>query len=295
MQLNGFVGVNISDTSEDCLYLNIWSPFCDGSKKCRSRPVIVYIHGGGFIHGGVNWPIFDGAELASKAEVVVVSLNYRLGALGFLYVPSNGGRPERANMGLYDQHLALRWVKSNIKAFGGDHNKITIMGQDAGSASVGYHILTPRSTGLFKRAVMQSGSPFSFVLRNTKDQGETLFRSLASYTDCMSVHSNSTLRYDDVLQCMKRQPFENIIAASEKFNGKGANSFFPIMGEEFIPMNPKDSLLLKRFSNVDLLVTTTKSEGAFFLQHFLSPFTNVADPDKINPGEIVFYLRVFLR
>ncbi|XP_022701453.1 uncharacterized protein LOC111267456 isoform X2 [Varroa jacobsoni] len=294
MQLNGFVGVNMSETSEDCLYLNIWSPFCDGSKKCRSRPVVVYIHGGGFVYGGVNWPIFDGAELAGKGDIVVVTVNYRLGALGFLYIPSNGGRPERANMGLYDQHLALRWVKSNIKAFGGDHSKITVMGQDAGAASVGYHILTPRSTGLFKRAVMQSGSPFSFVLRNTKDQGETLFRSLASYTDCLLMHGNSSLRYDDVLTCMKKLPFESIITASEKFNGKGANSFFPILGEEFIPMNPKDSLLLKRFSNVDLLVSTAKLEGAFFLQHFLSPFTNIADADSIKPEEIIFYLRVFL-
>jgi para-nitrobenzyl esterase len=143
--------------SEDCLYLNIWTP---ATKQQGSLPVLVWIHGGGLASGGTTVPIYEGAHLATKG-MVVVSINYRLGVFGFLSHPEL--RKENAvnasgNYGLLDQIAALRWVQENIGAFGGDPSRVTIAGQSAGAASVHYLIASPLAKNLFQRAIAQSGS-----------------------------------------------------------------------------------------------------------------------------------------
>ncbi|NWI68804.1 ACES Acetylcholinesterase, partial [Todus mexicanus] len=142
------------EMSEDCLYLNVWTPALG---RGGGVPVLVWIYGGGFYSGAASLDVYDGRYLAAAEGVVVVSMNYRVGALGFLALP---GHPEApGNVGLLDQRLALRWVQSNIAAFGGDPAAVTIFGESAGAASVGLHLLAPASRGLFRRAVLQSGSP----------------------------------------------------------------------------------------------------------------------------------------
>lgn len=136
---------------EDCLNLNVFTPAVDGAR----RPVMVWIHGGGFTHGAGYEPLYDGGRLAVRGDVVVVSLNYRLGALGFLSIPEAG---IGANQGLLDQVASLRWVRDNIAAFGGDPDQVTIFGESAGSASVGCLVAMPAAKGLFKRAIYQSGA-----------------------------------------------------------------------------------------------------------------------------------------
>src|SRR5688572_23486177 len=131
-------------TSEDCLYLNVWTPSLDGH-----RPVMVWIHGGGYRQGSGDHFLSRGQVLAEKGDVVVVTINYRLGALGFL-----GG----TNAGLLDQQCALRWVREHIGDFGGDPTNITLFGESAGAGSVGMQLVMPSSAGLFERAVMQSGA-----------------------------------------------------------------------------------------------------------------------------------------
>lgn len=135
---------------EDCLNLNVFTPATDGAQ----RPVMVWIHGGGFTHGAGYEPLYDGGPLAERGDVVVVSLNYRLGALGFLSIPE-AGIP--GNAGLLDQVAALRWVADNIAAFGGDPGQVTIFGESAGSAAVACLVAMPGAKGLFKRAILQSG------------------------------------------------------------------------------------------------------------------------------------------
>jgi para-nitrobenzyl esterase len=135
-------------TSEDCLFLNVWTPARDGR-----RPVLVWIHGGGFRQGSGDHFLSRGPVLAERGDVVVVTLNYRLGALGFAGA---------SNLGLLDQQCALRWVREHIADFGGDPTNVTLFGESAGSASVGAHLMLPSSAGLFERAVMQSGAPFEF-------------------------------------------------------------------------------------------------------------------------------------
>lgn len=141
--------------SEDCLYLNIWTP-----EKAKNLPVIVWIHGGGFYGGTAAQPIYNGSNLA-KRGAIVVTLNYRLGIFGFFAHPElTAESPDRAsgNQGILDQIAALRWVKSNIAAFGGDPDRVTLVGESAGSESVAILVASPLAKGLFQRAIAQSGA-----------------------------------------------------------------------------------------------------------------------------------------
>lgn len=142
--------------SEDCLYLNVWTPGCDGAK----RPVMFWIHGGGFSHGWGAQPHYDGGPLAERGDVVVVSPNYRLGALGYLYLAEHGGDRWGAatNAGQLDQIAALRWVHDNIERFGGDPGNVTIFGQSAGGVAVCTLLGMPAARPLFAKAIAQSGT-----------------------------------------------------------------------------------------------------------------------------------------
>lgn len=139
-------------TNEDCLFLNVWTPKADSHAK---HPVLVWIHGGGFVSGSGSVAVYQGAQFAKK-DVVVVTINYRLGALGFLTAPALGEHP--GNYGVLDMIAALKWVKTNIAAFGGDPSKVTIAGQSAGSAAVHVLVASPQAKGLFVNTIAESGS-----------------------------------------------------------------------------------------------------------------------------------------
>ncbi|MCJ2179340.1 carboxylesterase/lipase family protein [Novosphingobium album (ex Hu et al. 2023)] len=139
---------------EDCLYLNVWTP--DGG-KAEPKPVMVWIHGGAFVAGGAD--TYEGWQLACEGDVVVVTINYRLGVFGFVNFGEALGLPAiPSNLGLRDQIAALEWVRDNIAAFGGDPEKVTIFGESAGSMSVSLLMLSPLARGLFHGAIMQSGA-----------------------------------------------------------------------------------------------------------------------------------------
>jgi para-nitrobenzyl esterase len=142
--------------SEDCLYLNVFTPALDAAK----RPVLFWIHGGGFSHGSGTQPHYDGGPLAERGDVVVVTINYRVGALGYLYLGAHGGDRwgAAANAGQLDQIAALEWVRDNIAAFGGDPGNVTIFGQSAGAAAVATLLAMPGARSLFAKAVAQSGT-----------------------------------------------------------------------------------------------------------------------------------------
>lgn len=143
----------VTDDSEDCLFLNIWTPKAAVDKRQR-LPVMVFFHGGYFVFGAGSLPVYDGSYLAASGNVVVVTLNYRLGALGFLAVPELG---LTGNYGVMDQRRALQWVADNIGAFGGDLRKVTIFGESAGAMSVGLHLFSvPANRDLFRAAIIES-------------------------------------------------------------------------------------------------------------------------------------------
>jgi len=135
--------------SEDCLYLNVWTPSLEGA-----RPVMVWIHGGAFTIGSGSEDYYDGASLASRGDVVIVTINYRLGALGFLNLPALG----ETNFGMRDQVAALKWVQDNIANFGGNPGNVTIFGESAGGMSVASLMASPEAAGLFQKAIPQSGA-----------------------------------------------------------------------------------------------------------------------------------------
>ncbi|WP_331766561.1 carboxylesterase/lipase family protein [Embleya sp. NBC_00896] len=140
----------------ECLNLNVWTPGTDAAR----RPVMVWLHGGAFLTGSGSDPVFDGVRLAERHDVVVVTINYRLGAFGFLYLGELlGADYERSgNVGLLDQRAALAWVRDNIAGFGGDPGNVTVFGQSAGAWSIAAHLSAPGSGSLFHKAILQSGS-----------------------------------------------------------------------------------------------------------------------------------------
>jgi para-nitrobenzyl esterase len=150
------IGGTPGTQSEDCLCLNIWTPGCDVAR----RPVMVWIHGGAFVTGAGSLGTYNGKYFALRGDVVVVTINYRLGALGFLNLRDvTDGKIEATGAeGLSDQIMALRWVKENIAAFGGDAGNVTIFGESAGAMSVGALLAAPSARGLFHKAILQSGA-----------------------------------------------------------------------------------------------------------------------------------------
>ena len=137
--------------SEDCLFLNVWAP---PANSRLLRPVLFWIHGGGFVMGSSSEPVYDGADYAMGGDLVYISANYRLGAFGYL---STDRDPRSANLGLLDQIAALTWVRDNIEAFAGDPDRVTVMGESAGGMSISCLLGAPGARGLFKQAIFQSG------------------------------------------------------------------------------------------------------------------------------------------
>ncbi len=151
-----FLGSELENTDEDCLFLNVWSPAADDKR----RPVMVWIHGGAFAAGSGSGPMYDGTSFAEKGDVVVVTFNYRLGVFGFLHVGEAGGDDfaGSGNCGIQDQVAALQWVQDNIAKFGGDPNQVTVFGESAGAMSIGVLLAFPSARGLFQQAILQSGA-----------------------------------------------------------------------------------------------------------------------------------------
>lgn len=167
--------------SEDCLYLNVWTPASAGAKKW---PVLVYFYGGGYQGGDGSEPRYDGASLASTG-IVTVTLNYRLGAFGFMALPALAQESPRhvtGNYGLLDQNAALRWVKANIARFGGDPAQITIAGESSGAISVSAHMASPLSRGLIARGIGESGALIAPIapqsLADAEQRGKTLMQQV---------------------------------------------------------------------------------------------------------------------
>ncbi|XP_076364986.1 acetylcholinesterase-like [Tachypleus tridentatus] len=240
--------------SEDCLYLNIWVPHPQPQKA----PVMVWIHGGGFFIGSSTLDAYDGGILSSEENVIVVSMNYRLASLGFLYF-NRSDAP--GNVGLFDQVMALEWINKNIAQFGGDSEKVTIFGESAGSSCVNLHLLSPLSKGLFNNAIMESGSVFnswSFRDRETAiNQGLILAKALNCSHDPRALNST--------MECLRnKDPFDLV-----KHEFIGLNflefPFTPVVDGIFLPDIPEKLLKEDSTKKPNLLVGNNKNEGSLFL------------------------------
>lgn len=182
--------------SEDCLYLNVYTP---DTKPKQLLPVMVWIHGGGFVWGSGNDDVY-GPQFLIRHGVVLVTFNYRLEALGFLCLDT---ADVPGNAGMKDQVAVLRWVKKNIGNFGGDPDNVTIFGESAGAASVGYHLISPMTKGLFRRAITQSGSATCWWSQYFEPRDKALL--LARQLGCFSEDDT------ELYEFFKKQPAESLI------------------------------------------------------------------------------------
>jgi para-nitrobenzyl esterase len=236
-------GEPVPVTGEDCLYLNVWKPVGTAARK----PVMVFIHGGGYTNGATALPLYGGESLARRG-VVVVSVNYRLGALGFLAHPElsaeSGG--SSGNYGLLDQVAALQWVQRNIANFGGDPGNVTVFGQSAGAMSVSLLMASPRAKGLFHRAIAQSGGVFEplqlapgYRLANAEKDGVAYAAALGAST----------------LAGLRVLPAERLLV------GSAGQVSHPVFDTDVLPYTPYEAYVAGRMAKVPVLMGANAQEA----------------------------------
>lgn len=241
------------DSSENCLYLNVWAPEGKGP-----FPVLVFIPGGGYVNGGNDEPLFDGAHLSKMGEQIVVVANHRLGPFGFLAHPEILAEygPKTANLGLLDQRAALHWVHENIGAFGGDPENITLAGNSSGAGSVCFHLVSNESRALIRRAIMQSpicsGAPHPSLSESLERRDE-----LASALGCADI------------ACLRERSADAILKAlpvkERYFVGDGVN-WLPVVDGELVTENPAELLRAGAAESIPILTGSTEDEGSYFIE-----------------------------
>ncbi|KIU18509.1 carboxylesterase [Mycolicibacterium llatzerense] len=238
------------NSSEDCLTLNVWTPPVQASGE--RRPVLVWLHGGGFINGSSS--IYNSTRLTTRGDIVVVTVNYRLGALGFLAHPALGTGPDVGNYGLADQQAALRWVRDNIAAFGGDPGKVTIAGESAGGMSVCDHLVAPESAGLFRGAIIASGP--------CQAQG-----ALAEATRSSLAYASAAGCGDPAVaaDCLRGLPVDKL-RKPVWYYGIGENMLSgPVSGTTLLPVDPMRAISTGGAARVPVMIGTTRDEFTLFV------------------------------
>ena len=247
-------------TGEDCLTLNLWTPGLNAGAK---RPVMVWLHGGGMAYGSANRPVYDGSSLARRDDVVVVGVNHRLNALGFLYLADIGGEAysHSGNAGMLDLVAALRWVHDNIERFGGDPGNVTIFGESGGGGKVSTLLAMPSGRGLFHRAIIQSGAA---IRLSTRERANALTDAVLKE---LGIARSDRGKLQDV-------PVKTLIAAltpARKAVGPSAwplldrYDFGPVVDGADIPAHPFDPAAPRISDDVPLVIGNTKNEASLFL------------------------------
>lgn len=260
--LEAMMGANQALFDEDCLFLNVFTPAIDD----RQRPVLFWIHGGGFTAGSGSMAWYDGTPLARAGDVVVVTINYRLAALGFMAVE---GFPGSGNNGIRDQIAALRWVHDNIAAFGGDPGNVTIFGESAGGMSVGTLLGTPDAAGLFHRAIAQSGAA----------SNASTPPAAAAVTERILVESGLRAGDDEALLGLD---VDTLLAAQQRVNEalQGRNGqllpFQPVVDGVVLPQRPLDAIRGGLAADVHVIAGATRDEWKLF---------SLMDPDRAQLDE----------
>ncbi|XP_035989951.1 neuroligin 4 X-linked a [Fundulus heteroclitus] len=256
----------VQEQSEDCLYMNIYVPTEDDIHDENGlKPVMVYIHGGSYVEGTGN--MIDGSILASYGNVIVITINYRLGVLGFL---STGDQAAKGNYGLLDQIQALRWIKENIHAFKGDPKRVTIFGSGAGASCVSLLCLSHYSEDLFQKAIIQSGTALSSWAVNYQPAKYT--RSLAEKVGC------NMLDTIDLVECLQKKNYKELI---EQYvtPAKYHIAFGPVIDGDVIPDDPQILMEQGEFLNYDIMLGVNQGEGFKFVDGIVDSEDGVSAND----------------
>jgi para-nitrobenzyl esterase len=235
---------------EDCLYLNVYTPAADSAK----RPVMVWIHGGGFTLGSGSDALYNGAALARRGDTVVVTIHYRLGAFGYLYLGGHGGDAwgATANAGQLDQIAALRWVRANIAAFGGDPTNVTIFGESAGSMAAATLLAMPAARGLFRRAILQSGAA------NRVGDAETGAKLAARMLEKLGIAEKDAGK-------IREAPAEAILKAQLSMAAAGMGlPFAPIVAGNTLPVQPLAAVTGGAAREIEIIIGSNRDEMKLF-------------------------------
>ncbi|WP_368497531.1 carboxylesterase/lipase family protein [Herbiconiux sp. A18JL235] len=250
---------------EDCLTVNVWAPEGPPPEGREGRPVMVWIHGGGYFQGSTAQRYYDGSRLAERGDVVVVSINYRLGVLGFVDFTGLGGSAAASgfahgfdsNVGLRDQIAGLEWVRENIAAFGGDPGDVTLFGESAGGACVIALMTSPPAEGLFHRAIAQSAPVTSVYGR------ERAARVAERFLSIVGIEPGQAWRLRDL------DPFDLVDAGAELIHEVSASvpgtlALAPVWGDEVLPEAPLTAFREGRAARIPLIIGTNHDESSFF-------------------------------
>jgi para-nitrobenzyl esterase len=238
---------NPRESSEDLLFLNVWTPALRDDKP---RPVMVWFHGGGFTSGSGASHAYDGTRLAKKGDVVVVTVNHRLNAFGYLYlggISEDTALADSGNVGNLDMVLALRWVHDNIKEFGGDPNNVLIFGESGGGAKVSTLLAMPEAKGLFHKAVVQSGALITGRSKEAATASTKAFMELLG------------LKPDQVAE-LRTLPMPKILEGLTASRGRTEIGFGPVVDGRSLPRHPFEPDAPEVSADVPLLVGTVKDE-----------------------------------
>lgn len=270
-----------SSSSEDCLTLNVWAPAAASSSK--PAPVMVWIHGGTFIIGSGGDASYDGQKLSEATGAVVVTINYRLGPLGFLALPElaseDPGHPTSGTYGIEDQRAALAWARDNIAAFGGDPANVTLFGESAGGVSTCYHLVSPGSAGLFHRAIIESGA-CALGLTKSKAAAEDKGQKLVDKLGCTA----------DPVACLRGKTAEEILLAmpASAVDLSAEGGWGPDIDGVNIPADPASLFAAGTFNKVPTLLGSNEDEGTLFFA-LGSPVTDDASylalAEQLAPGK----------
>jgi para-nitrobenzyl esterase len=243
------IGGTPGEQSEDCLYLNVVTPSLDGK-----RPVMVWIHGGAFVTGAGSLGTYNGKYLVARGDVVVVTINYRLSALGFLNLhdATHGKSPGTGTEGLSDQIMALRWVKQNIASFGGDPDSVTIFGESAGAMSIGALLGAPAATGLFHKAILQSGAAHIGRKRESSAKVAAMLLEKLGITDATALPG---IPHTTILKAQAE-----IIDEARS----GGMPFAPTIDGTLLPIRPIERVRAGSASGIPILTGTTMEEWKLF-------------------------------
>ncbi|MBZ5642812.1 MAG: carboxylesterase/lipase family protein [Acidobacteriia bacterium] len=247
---------------EDCLVLNVWAPGLGGAGK---RPVIVYVHGGGYVTGSGGFLLYDGANLARTQDVVVITLNHRLNVFGYLYLAELGGEKfaHASNVGMLDLVLALEWVRDNVSAFGGDPANVTLFGQSGGAAKISALMAMPAAKGFFHRAIIESGSQV---------KGKTRAEATAWAEQFLQRLGLKAGQIDE----LQKLPVDQLVAAMASGGANPLAAFGPVVDGHTLPTNPFDPAAPEISASVPLLTGTVETEVTFFKNQELNPIDDAS-------------------
>ncbi|XP_044730574.1 acetylcholinesterase-like [Chrysoperla carnea] len=245
--------------SEDCLYVNVVSP----KPRPKNAAVMLWIFGGGFYSGTATLDVYDHKTLVSEENIILVSMQYRVASLGFLFFDT---ADVPGNAGLFDQLMALQWVHDNIHAFGGNPQNVTLFGESAGAVSVSLHLLSPLSRNLFSQAIMESGSPTAPWALISRDESVLRGLRLAEAVGCP--HDRKDI--PAVIECLRNKDPIELVNNEWGTLGICEFPFVPVIDGSFLDETPQKSLALKNFKKTSILMGSNSEEGYYFMIYYLT-------------------------